>query len=235
MRRSLQIVIVVVAAVAVLSISAFMYLTREIAAPSTDVQSTVQELETSDTSGSETVYRISSEESTVTFTIEEVLNGADKTVVGTTSEVAGDILVNTSDTSATEVGEISINARTFKTDDDRRNNAIARFILQSEDAANEFITFTPTSVSGLPESLAVGDTAELEITGNLTIAGTTNEVTFTASATLESAEKLVGEAETTINYADFGLSIPDVPFVANVEDTVILSINFVANAVIDAA
>ncbi len=84
MRRSLQIVIDIVAAVAILSISAFMYLTREIAAPSTDVQSTVQELETSDESGSEVVFRISSADSTVTYTIEEVLNGVDTTVVGAT-------------------------------------------------------------------------------------------------------------------------------------------------------
>jgi polyisoprenoid-binding protein YceI len=235
MRRKLQIVISVVAALAILSISAFMYLTRDIAAPSTDVQSTVQELATSDESGSETIFRISSDESEVTYTINEVLNGADKTVVGATSEVAGDILVNLSDPSLSEIGEISINARTFETDEDRRDNSVARFILQSEDAANEFITFVQTSISGLPESVSVGDTLELEVTGNLTIAGVTNEVTFTTTGTLESAVKLVGQAETTVAYADFNLTIPDVPFVASVEDTVILSLNFVANAVTDAA
>lgn len=235
MRRNLQIVIAVVAVIAIFSISAFMYLTRDIAAPSTDVQSSVEQLETSDESGSETVYRISSDESVVTYTIDEVLNGADKTVVGATSEVAGDILVNLSDPSLSEIGEISINARTFETDEDRRDNSVARFILKSEDDANEFITFVPMSISGLPESIAVDDTLELEITGNLTIAGVTNEVTFTATATLESADKLVGQAETTVEYADFNLTIPDVPFVASVEDTVILSLNFVANAVTDAA
>lgn len=235
MRRSLQIVIVVVTAVAILSISAFMYLTREVAVPSTDVQSTVQELETSDESGTETVFRISSEGSTVTYTIEEVLNGVDTTVVGATSEVAGDILVNLSDPTQSEIGDISINARTFATDQGRRDNSVARFVLQSEDDANEFITFVPTSISGLPESIAVGDTLELEVVGNLTIVGVTNEVTFTTTVTLESAEQLVGQAETTVVYADFGLTIPEVPFVASVEDTVILSLNFVANAVTDAA
>ena len=231
MRRGLQLTIVAVAIVAVISISGFLYLTREIAAPSQDVQSSVTQLETSSTSSEEMVFRISSEESQVEYIINEVLNGSDFMVVGVTNQVAGDILINLSDPSQTEIGEIAINARTFETDEDRRDNSVARFILKSEEDANEFITFTPTSISTLPASIAVGDTLELEITGDLTIAGTTNSVSFSGTFTLESADQLVGSAETTVNYADFNLSIPDVPFVASVEDSVILRIAFVANAV----
>lgn len=178
------------------------------------------------------VFRISSEESQVEYIINEVLNGSDFMVVGVTNQVAGDILINLSDPSQTEIGEIAINARTFETDEDRHDNSVARFILKSKgENANEFITFTPTSISTLPASIAVGDTLELEITGDLTIAGTTNSVSFSGTFTLESADRLVGSAETTVNYADFNLSIPDVPFVASVEDSVILRIAFVANAV----
>ena len=231
MRRGLQLTIVAVAIVAVISISGFLYLTREIAAPSKDVQSSVTQLETSSTSSEEMVFRISSEESQVEYIINEVLNGSDFMVVGVTNQVAGDILINLSDPSQTEIGEIAINARTFETDEDRRDNSVARFILKSEEDANEFITFMPTSIGTLPASIAVGDTLELEITGDLTIAGTTNSVSFSGTFTLESADQLVGSAETTVNYADFNLSIPDVPFVASVEDSVILRIAFVANAV----
>src|SRR5262245_47094025 len=130
MMNSLRIAAAIVALVAVISIGTFFYLTREIAAPSQDVQTSVEQLETSD--GSEVVYRISQDDSQAEYTINEVLNGADKTVVGTTAEVAGDILLNLSDLSQSEIGEISINARTFATDDDRRDNSVARFILQSE-------------------------------------------------------------------------------------------------------
>lgn len=231
MRRGLQLTIVAVAIVAVISISGFLYLTREIAAPSQDVQSSVTQLETNSTSSEKIVFRISSEESQVEYNINEVLNGSDFTVVGVTNEVAGDILVNLSDPSQTEIGEIAINARTFETDEDRRDNSVARFILKSEEDANEFITFVPTSISTLPSSISVGDTLELEITGELTIAGTTSSVSFDGTFTLESADQLVGSAATTINYADFNLSIPDVPFVASVEDSVLLKIDFVANAV----
>jgi polyisoprenoid-binding protein YceI len=231
MLRSIQITIAIVAVIAVVSLGAFFYLTREVAAPSEDVQNSVEQLETSSETSSEVVFRISQEESQVEYNIYELLNGSDKTVVGTTNEVAGDILLNTSDLSQTQIGAISINARTFATDEDRRDNSVARFILQSEDAANEFITFEPTSISGLTASASVGDTLEFQVTGDLTISGTTNEVTFTVTATLETATRLVGHAETVVLRSDYGLNIPDVPFVANVGDEVTLKLDFVANAV----
>jgi polyisoprenoid-binding protein YceI len=228
--RGAQLAVGVVALVAVVSLAAFFYLTREIAAPSTDVQDSVVQLDLSDDS-SEVVYRIAQDESQVEYNIFEVLNGADKTVVGTTTQVAGDILLNLSDLSQSQIGEISINARTFATDEDRRDNAVARFILQSESDANEFITFQPTSISGLPASAGVGDTVEFQVTGDLTIARTTSEVTFNVSASLESEQRLVGHAETIVQRSDFNLTIPDVPFVANVGEEVTLKLDFVANAV----
>lgn len=227
MLRSIQIALAVIVVVGVVSIGAFLYLTREIAAPSTDVQESVEQLD--ETSSDEVVFRISQDESQVEYNIYELLNGADKTVVGTTTEVAGDILVNLSDPTQSQVGEISINARTFATDEDRRDNSVARFILLSE--ANEFITFEPTSVTGLPDAVSAGDTLELQVAGDLTIAGVTNEVTFDVTATLESDERLVGNAEATVLRSDFNLTIPDVPFVANVGDEVTLKLDFVANAV----
>lgn len=177
------------------------------------------------------VYRISQEDSRVEFNIDEVLGGRDNTVIGITNQVAGDILVNLDDPSTSEVGQIRINARTFATDDNRRNNAIGRFILQAERAEFEFIEFQPTRIDGLPESAAVGDTISFQITGDLTIKGTTNSVTFATTVTLESEDRLAGYAETTVMYPDFNLSIPSVPSVSSVDEDVILKIDFVANRV----
>ncbi len=233
MQRNIRILIAVVAIVAFVSTGAFLYLTRGVAEPTTAVEDSVEQLETTSTAA-ETLFRISQDESQVEYNLYELLNGSDKTVVGTTSEVAGDILINLSDLSQTTVGEIAINARTFATDEDRRDNAVARFVLQSETDEYEFITFEPTSISSLTGSASVGDTFEFEITGNLTIAGTTGEVTFNVTATLESAEQLVGSAEAVVLRSDFNLSIPDVPFVANVGDEVTLRIDFSADAVSEA-
>jgi polyisoprenoid-binding protein YceI len=236
MLRNIRVIIAVVAVVAVVGVGAFLYMTRGIAAPSQDIQSSVTALEVSETASTDsTLFRISQDESQVEYNIYELLNGADKTVVGTTSEVAGDILVNLTDLSQSELGEISINARTFATDEDRRDNSVARFILQSESDANEFITFVPTSIDGLTGSASVGDTLTFTVTGDLTIAGTTQAVTFDVTAALEAADTLVGSAETTVLRSDFNLTIPSVPFVANVGDEVTLKLNFTANAVTEAA
>lgn len=231
MSRNIRIAAVIAAVVAVFSISAFFYLTRDIAAPSIAVEDSVDQLSAASEGSSEILFRISQEESQVEFNIFEVLNGADKTVVGTTTEVAGDILVNLANPAASEMGSISINARTFATDDSRRDNAIARFVLQSEADGNEFITFQPTNLTGLPASVSVGATVEFQVTGNLTIAGVTKAVTFEVTATLASAEKLVGSAEAIVPLTDFNLTIPDVPFVASVGDEVTLKLSFVADAV----
>jgi polyisoprenoid-binding protein YceI len=232
MLRTLKIGMVLAAIVAAISIGSFLYLTRSVAAPSEAIQDSVQELATSEVSSTtQIIYRISQDDSKVTYTIQEVLNGADKTVVGTTSQVAGDILVNTSDPTQSQIGELKINARTFATDDSRRDNSVARFILQSESDANQYIVFTPTSVSSLPSSVKVGDELTLKVTGKLTIAGVTKEVTFDVNTTLKSQDQLTGTATVTVQRADFNLTIPSVPFVANVGDSVILNLNFVANAV----
>ena len=236
MLRNIRVVIAVVALVAVVGVGVFLYMTRGIAAPSTDIQSSVTQLEVSTSASADTtLFRISQDESQVEYNIYELLNGADKTVVGTTSEVAGDILVNLSDLSQTTLGEISINARTFATDEERRDNSVARFILQSESDANEFITFVPTTISGLEGSASVGDTLTFTVTGDLTIAGTTQAVTFDVTAAMDTADTLTGSAETTVLRSDFNLSIPNVPFVANVGDEVTLKLNFTANAVTEAA
>lgn len=231
MLRNLQFAAVIVIIIAAVSTGAFLYMTRDIAAPSEAVVDNAQQLETSDTSGDQTVFRISQDDSQVAYNIYEQLNGNDKTVVGSTTQVEGDILLNLNDLSQSQIGDISINARTFATDDDRRDNSVARFILQSESDANEFITFKATSISGLSSTATVGDTLTFQVTGDLTIASVTQTATFNVSATLATANQLTGHAETTVQRSAFNLSIPNVPFVANVGDDVTLKLDFVANAV----
>jgi len=231
MLRTLKIGMVLAAVVAAISIGSFLYLTRGVAAPTEAIQDSAQELATSEADSSQTLYRISQDDSQVTYTIQEVLNGADKTVVGGTSQVAGDILVDMSNPSKSELGEIRVNARTFATDDSRRDNSVARFVLQSASDANQYIVFQPTTISALPDSVKIGDAVTLKVTGNLTIAGVTKEVTFDVTTTIKSAEQITGTAQLIVQRADFNLTIPNVPFVANVGNSVTLNLNFVANAV----
>lgn len=179
-------------------------------------------------SGNVRVYEISPADSQVRFELDEDLRGNRQTVVGTSNGVAGQIAADLSDLSTAEVGVIQIDAASLATDQSMRNRAIGRWILETSDF--ETITFTPTAVEGLPASAAVGDELSFTISGDLTIRDVSQPVVFTVTARPVSETQLSGTASTTIQRGDFGLTIPSVPNVANVEEEVELFIDFVANA-----
>ena len=174
-------------------------------------------------------FRIVPEQSRVTFTLEEDLRGARTTVIGSTSEVAGSIMVNSGSPAASSVGAIVINARTLETDNSFRNRALRSAILQSAQDDYEFIVFTPQSLSNFSaEIIDIGETITFDITGDLRIVEVTRTVTFSATVTLDSPTRISGSAAANVLYADFNLVIPQVPGVANVTDDVKLDIHFVA-------
>ncbi len=181
-----------------------------------------------ESAGGLVIYSIVPGESTVRFELDEDLRGNRITVVGQTDQVAGEVAVDFADLASTQVGTIQINARTLATDNNFRNRAIQNKILQT--GANEFITFVPTAVNNLPASVAIGDSAEFSIDGDLTVAGVTNPATFDLVVTAVSADQITGTASAIILREDFGLQIPTVPDVANVEEEVELYIDFIANA-----
>ncbi len=180
------------------------------------------------TGGGLVIFTISPENSQVRFEIDEELRGQPNLVVGTTDQVAGQIAVDRSDLSATQVGIIQVNARTLVTDNDFRNRAINNEILNTDE--HEFITFTPTAINGLPDSVDIGETVNFTIVGDLTIRDITNEATFNVEATLVSDTELVGTASTIVSRTDYNLIIPSVPNVANVEEEVELYIDFMSNS-----
>jgi polyisoprenoid-binding protein YceI len=178
------------------------------------------------------LYRIITEESEARFQIEEILLGNPTTVIGTTPNVGGDVIVNFTDPAASQVGEIVINARTFRTDQEFRDQSIRGQILQSSRDEFEFITFVPTTLEGLPDGpVAVGDTLEFAVTGDLTIRDVTRSVVFETSVTVAADDRIEGLATTQILYADFDITINAPPQVGGVADEVILEIDFVAEKV----
>lgn len=222
-----KIVLVILILVAV-GAGIFMYMTRPVKAPSQNIEETTKRIESDKNEQESVSFAIVSSESSAEFNIMEVLNGKDNLVVGSTNQVAGEIMLDINEPNKSQVGEIRVNARTFKTDNERRNSAIARFILRSEDDKNEFIVFQPIRIESLPEKIVVDQSFNFNIVGNLTISGVTREIVFNGSAIWKSGQKLQGNAQATIMYKDFGLSVPKVPAVASVEDQVVLKVNISA-------
>jgi polyisoprenoid-binding protein YceI len=184
--------------------------------------------QTSGAPASATVFEIEPEQSQERFVINEVLRGSPKTVVGTTDQVAGQIVLDPTDPDRAQLGAISINARTFATDSTQRDRAIQNLILQTEQ--HEYITFTPKRMVGLPDRAGIGQPLAFQIVGDLSIRGVTREATFETTVTPHSQDRLEGNASTTIRYADWGITIPQVPAVTGVADHVQLQLDFVATA-----
>lgn len=176
-----------------------------------------------------TVLEIVPDESLVTFTLDETLRGLPTTVVGQSRAVAGQIAIDFADPTTAQIGPILINARTLLTENEFRNNAIQNFILQTE--AYELITFTPQQISGLPAQFTANEPVNLTIQGNLTIRDVTQPVTFAATVTADGRTELTGSAAAQISLADFALTIPDAPGVANVSEVVGLRIDFIARMI----
>lgn len=172
------------------------------------------------------VFEIVPAESQARFVINEVLNGAPKTVVGTTSQVAGQIAVDTANPAAARVGTIQVNARDLTTDNEFRNRAIKNRILETD--TYELVTFVPTAINGLPARVTAGEAFEFQIVGDLTIRNVTRPVTFDVTLVPVNSTRLEGKASTTLSYADFEITIPAARAVSAVEDTVTLQLDFVA-------
>ncbi len=174
------------------------------------------------------IFDVDKTQSSVQFEIDEIRDAEPRHVIGTTSEVAGQILIDFDNPENSQLGTIVINLRTLSTGSQFRDRAIRGPILGSESSENEFAQFNPTSIDGLPESVAIGDIVSVSIAGDLLVSGTTNQVVFEVEIVIESRERIhiIGSAK--VLRSDFGLSIPSVPRIASVSDEISLVLDLVA-------
>lgn len=189
------------------------------------------ESETTEPASRTVTFVIDNAQSIARFGIDEELRGEPKRVVGETDQVAGQMQVDLDDLSSAQFPAIVINARTFRTDAERRDRAIREpIILNSASDEQEFISLEIISAEGLSGSVSPGDTVEFTVTGDLLIRDTTNPVTFDVTVTLVDEGRIEGSATATVLRSDFTIGIPAVPRVANVGDQVTVSLDFVAVA-----
>lgn len=174
------------------------------------------------------VLTIDPAQSEARFLVDEVLLGEDKTVVGVTSYVTGTISVDPTDPHSAEISTITIDARDLTTDNSRRNRSIQRQVLRSVLDEYRFITFEPTAIEDLPDTVTMGEPLSFTVRGNLTVRGVTRPETFDLTVTALSPTEISGSGTSVIRYEDYDISIPSVPAVASVEDEVRLELAFVA-------
>lgn len=186
---------------------------------------------TTESVGTSKTYVIDASRSVASFEIGEVLRRSPNRVVGETNQVAGQVQVDLADLSSTQFSQIVVNARTLRTDSERRDRAMrGPIILNSASDEFELITLDIDLATGLGGTAEPGDTLRFSLTGDLTIKGVTNEVVFDVVVTLSDESTVEGSVTTTVLRSDFDIGIPSVPGVAEVTDEVVLGLRFVAVA-----
>jgi polyisoprenoid-binding protein YceI len=177
--------------------------------------------------GSVQLYRIDAAQSEVRYEVGETLfnqNNRFNLAVGRTQGVAGDVLVDFSRPSNSQIGEIVIDVSQFTSDESRRDNYIRRTGLESSRYPQA--NFVTRAIEGLPAQVAIGDQVTFSISGDLTVKETTRPVTWNITLTLEDG-RLAGSASTEILMSDFGVGPIRLPLLAT-EDQVKLFLDFVA-------
>lgn len=162
------------------------------------------------------------------YEIDEKLQGKQVHVVGTSQTISGQVTVNLASPASIKIGTVKVDANTFRTDIGKRDENVRELVLKSTASGNQYITFEPVTVKGVPATIKAGESFPVTIDGNMTIMQTTKPVSFTGTASLSADNVLKIDAKTTITYEDFGVKVPNFSFLSNVAKTTDLTVNIVA-------
>ncbi len=187
--------------------------TDEAAAPATAVTSTAEldgtwavdaetgEFTLEDATGSFAGFRVD----------EELASIGAFTAVGRTGDVSGTLVI--ADEAVASV-EIQVDLTTLRTDDSRRDGAVQRALGTSQ---HPTATFALTEELRIEGAVELGEPISLMASGDLTVNGITQPVTIDIEAQLVgSLIAVVGSVE--ITFADFDVTVPQVPIVLSAED-----------------
>jgi polyisoprenoid-binding protein YceI len=158
-----------------------------------------------DTDGTWTV----ADGSTAGYRVDEVLNGADVTVAGTTEQVSGSVVV---ESGALDSAQVTVDVASIATDSGRRDAYFRDSVMDV--AQYPTATFVVSEPVDLPE--LTGTPVTVPVTGELTVVGRTMEVQVDLSV-VRTAEGVDISGAVPVTFADFGIEAPDLGFVS-VED-----------------
>lgn len=157
------------------------------------------------------------EGSVVGYRVREQLGGvtALTDAVGRTSDVTGQAtLAGAGDSVQVTAASFTADVTTLKSDNDRRDARIRQMGIESDSYPEA--SFTLTAPIDVPAPALTGATAQVTLTGDLTIHGVTKPVSIPAQARLtDGVVEIVGSL--TFPFADFGMTPPSVGDFVKVE------------------
>jgi polyisoprenoid-binding protein YceI len=140
-------------------------------------------------------------------------------VLGTTSAIAGDIMLDWATPAASQLGEIVIDLSQLNSGNESRDNAIRHSYLES--AQYPLATLKNVTLSGLPTVFPIDQSFSFKVKGDLTIHATTQAISWDLQTTLDKTT-IRGVASTVLQMSKFNITSPVI------DDNVTLKLNFVA-------
>jgi polyisoprenoid-binding protein YceI len=178
--------------------------------PATAATATTATTATTAAAGVDGTWTIS-QDSTLGYRVQEVLGGVDTEGAGRTNQVTGELTI--AGTQVTAV-EFTVDMASVTSDSDRRDGQFRSRIMSTDEfPTSTFVLTSPIDIGAVP---AEGVTVEATATGDLTLRGVTNSVTFPVQAKLESGR--IGVLGTIpVRFSDYGIPDPSNAF-ATVKD-----------------
>lgn len=171
-------------------------------------------------------YGVVAERSEVRYRVREQLAGLSfpNDAVGATSAVEGGVTFDGQGHVLPGDSRFTIDLRTLRSDDARRDNYIRRNTLETDRYPT--VTFVPTEARRLPFPFPQSGSVPFELVGDLTVKDATRRVTWDATASFDGPRVSV-RARTAFRFGDFGLEVPRVAVVLSVEDDIKLEADLV--------
>ena len=173
-------------------------------------------------------YQIVPDQTTASYSVYENLifqNKPNNDAIGTTHSVQGSFKIRTGASPLVAAMNIKVDLRTLQSDASRRDNYIQQNTLQTD--TYPYATFVSVSTQSLPASYSDGQTIHFQLTGNLTMHGTTNKEVFDVQGKVV-GNTITGTATSTIYMTDFGIQPPNLANIAIAQNKVLITITFTA-------
>jgi polyisoprenoid-binding protein YceI len=160
------------------------------------------------------------------YRVQEKIVGVDipnYEAIGKTQAITGAIVFDQAGRIVPAQSKITIDVTGLKSDQERRDGAVQRRILETE--KHPHVVLVPTAIRGLTGPLPKSGTKTFQLVGNLTVRGVTKPTVWNVTAQFQGG-RVTGTAVTEFTFADFNMQKPSVPVVLSLADQLKLEYTF---------
>jgi polyisoprenoid-binding protein YceI len=173
-----------------------------------------------------TSYSLVAAESEARYRVREQLLGQELPgdAVGRTKTLSGAIALSSAGAILPEQSKFSVDLRTLRSSESRRDNYIQGMTLQTR--LYPLAEFVPSRVEGLESLTPPLQESSFQLVGDLTIHGVTRPATWQVSIRPAASLDLAGTASTDFALTDFGITPPRAGPVLSIENKATLELDF---------